>query len=176
MKIAAPGILANDTDPDGDALAASLVATVSHGSLSLSSDGSFSHVPDVDFSGCDSFTHRAYDGTDYSGITTVTIDVTSPEGTFGLNAGNATGSPAAGRLVAMRFQNNAGGGKLIKLEILFNDTTPAGRVRLGVYADSNGTPGALLLDAGEVAVANAWVAVSGLNLPVTPGTYYLAGL
>jgi hypothetical protein len=43
---------------------------------------------------------------------------------------------------------------------------------LGVYADVNGKPGALLLDAGEVIVTNGWVSISGLNLPVTKNTYY----
>jgi hypothetical protein len=58
------------------------------------------------------------------------------------------------------------------LEILFNDTTPSGALRLGVYADNNGVPGARLLDAGTVKVANGWVSISGLNLPVTANTYY----
>ena len=72
----------------------------------------------------------------------------------------------------MRFQNTAGSGTLSKLEILFDDTTPAGNIRLGVYADSSGSPGSLLLDAGEVTVANGWVSISGLSLSVTQNTYY----
>ena len=75
-------------------------------------------------------------------------------------------------LDAMRFQNTAGTGTLTKLEILFDDTTPNGKVRLGVYADNGGVPGSLLLDAGEVTVANGWVSISGLSLPVTQNTYY----
>jgi hypothetical protein len=54
----------------------------------------------------------------------------------------------------MRFQNTAGTGNLTKLEILFDDATPTGAVRLGVYADNNGASGAQLLDAGTVNVAN----------------------
>jgi hypothetical protein len=72
----------------------------------------------------------------------------------------------------MRFQNTAGSGILTRLEILFDDTTPNGIVRLGVYADQSGVPGRLLLDAGEAAVANGWVAKEGLSLAVTPNTYY----
>jgi hypothetical protein len=45
-------------------------------------------------------------------------------------------------------------------------------VRMGVYADNNGAPGSLLLDAGEVTVTNGWVSISSLNLPVTQNTYY----
>ena len=75
-------------------------------------------------------------------------------------------------LNAMRFQNTAGTGNLVKLEILFEDTTPAGKVRMGVFADSGGAPGSRLVDAGEVNVANGWVSISGLSLPVTQGNYY----
>src|SRR3989304_1320794 len=75
----------------------------------------------------------------------------------------------------MKFQSSAGTGDLSKLEILFDSATPAGNVRLGVYADNSGAPGSLLLDAGAVAVANGWVSISGLNLPVTQGpNYWLA--
>jgi hypothetical protein len=72
----------------------------------------------------------------------------------------------------MRFQNTVGTGTLTKLEIMFDENKPYAKVRLGVYADNNGKPGNLLLDAGEVAIANGWVSVSGLNLPVTGNTYY----
>jgi len=42
-------VLSNDTDPDGDALNAVLVSNVSHGTLTLNSDGSFSYTPATDF-------------------------------------------------------------------------------------------------------------------------------
>jgi hypothetical protein len=74
-------------------------------------------------------------------------------------------------LEAMRFQC-PGNGVLTKLELLFDDTTPEGNVRLGVYADSGGTPGALLLDAGSKPVANGWVETSNLSLNVSANTYY----
>jgi hypothetical protein len=39
-----PGILANDSDPDGDPLSASLVSSVVNGTLTLNADGSFTYV------------------------------------------------------------------------------------------------------------------------------------
>ncbi len=75
----------------------------------------------------------------------------------------------------MRYQNTVGNGTLIKLEILYNTSTPSGSVRLGVYADNNGTPGNLLLDAGSVPVANGWVGIGGLNLSVSLNGYYWLG-
>jgi VCBS repeat-containing protein len=71
----AAGVLLNDTDPDGHALAAILMSDVSNGSLVLNSNGSFSYTPNPGFVGTDSFTYNANDGLLYSGIATVTITV-----------------------------------------------------------------------------------------------------
>lgn len=99
----------------------------------------------------------------------------TPTATFGLNSGGSTWQDAAGYIEAMRFQC-PGNGMLTRLEILFDDTTPNGSVRLGVYADSSGTPGALLLDAGSVTVANGWIGTNGLSLSVSANTYYWLAL
>lgn len=56
------GVLANDTDVDGDPLAAVLVSGPSHGQLTLASDGAFVYTPAADYFGPDSFTYRASDG------------------------------------------------------------------------------------------------------------------
>ncbi|MGH2830101.1 MAG: Ig-like domain-containing protein, partial [Actinomycetota bacterium] len=56
----APGLLANDVDPD-DALSASLVAGPSNGSATVNADGSFTYTPAANFNGSDSFTYRACD-------------------------------------------------------------------------------------------------------------------
>jgi VCBS repeat-containing protein len=76
LAVAAPGILFNDTDVDGDSLTASAVALPAHGSLTLNMNGSFSYVPDTGYVGLDSFTYQAYDGTVASPVATVTITVT----------------------------------------------------------------------------------------------------
>ena len=75
---AAAGLLANDTDVDGDALSATLASSPANGSVSLNTDGSFTYTPDAEFHGTDSFTYIANDGTEGSAVTTVTIDVNSP--------------------------------------------------------------------------------------------------
>jgi hypothetical protein len=60
----APGVLEND-DPDpvypDDELTAHLVSNVSHGTLALSSDGSFTYTPNAAFNGIDSFTYETRD-------------------------------------------------------------------------------------------------------------------
>jgi VCBS repeat-containing protein len=72
---AADGVLANDVDVDGQTLSAVLIANVSQGSLTLGDNGSFTYTPDLDFSGTDTFTYRATDGTLFSPIRTVTFTV-----------------------------------------------------------------------------------------------------
>ena len=76
LNIAAPGVLENDSDPDGDPLTAVLKGNASHGTLTLNADGSFSYTPNANFNGSDSFTYRANDGTVDSNTATVSITVT----------------------------------------------------------------------------------------------------
>ncbi|MBX2997110.1 MAG: Ig-like domain-containing protein [Caldilineaceae bacterium] len=73
----ATGVLANDSDPDGDALHAVLVATPANGSLTLNVNGSFTYQPGAGFSGVDSFTYQASDGELTSAIATVGLIVRS---------------------------------------------------------------------------------------------------
>ena len=74
---AANGVLANDTDSDSTALTAVLVATTTNGTLVLSADGSFSYVPAANYNGLDSFTYKANDGTNDSGVVTVSLTITA---------------------------------------------------------------------------------------------------
>lgn len=75
LTVPAPGVLENDYDPDGDPITADLTGGVSHGTLVLNADGSFTYTPDPDYVGQDYFTYRAYDGIDYSNPVQVTIEV-----------------------------------------------------------------------------------------------------
>jgi ELWxxDGT repeat protein/VCBS repeat-containing protein len=59
---AVPGVLTNDTDANGNALTAALVAGPAHGGLTLNADGSFSYSPAANYHGPDSFTYKARDG------------------------------------------------------------------------------------------------------------------
>ncbi|MCP5115156.1 MAG: hypothetical protein GY953_30355, partial [bacterium] len=71
----APGVLENDTDPDGDAVTTVLVRPPEHGSGQLNPDGSFTYTPDAGFTGVDTFTYQAFDGVFTSQPATVTIVV-----------------------------------------------------------------------------------------------------
>jgi hypothetical protein len=75
LVMAAPGVLDNDSDPDGDPLTAALETNPANGSVALNPDGSFTYTPDTGFSGQDTFTYQAHDGLDHSEPVTVTITV-----------------------------------------------------------------------------------------------------
>lgn len=80
LVVPAPGVLANDHDPNGDtfmAIPLEEVAQPAHGTVELSSDGSFSYTPVAGFVGTDSFVYGIYDEFTTSNPATVTIVVTA---------------------------------------------------------------------------------------------------
>lgn len=76
LFIASPGVLANDTDIEGDLLVAIVVDDPGHGTLDLYPNGGFTYTPAPDWNGADSFTYQAYDGYQFSTTATVTVNVT----------------------------------------------------------------------------------------------------
>ncbi|MCP4191097.1 MAG: tandem-95 repeat protein [Planctomycetaceae bacterium] len=72
-RTASEGVLVNDMDPDGDSINVTLSSDVSHGTLSLNSDGSFTYQPDQNYFGIDTFTYTASDGISESPPTVVTL-------------------------------------------------------------------------------------------------------
>ncbi len=107
---AASGVLANDTDIDSpQAMTSVLLTNISHGNLTLASNGSFNYQATGGFTGTDTFTYRAFDGLNYSNVATSTITVNAPSGGGGGGGGgNGGGSssrrPASANVV---INNNA---------------------------------------------------------------------
>ncbi|MGI0097656.1 MAG: Ig-like domain-containing protein [Nitrosopumilaceae archaeon] len=78
LIVAAPGVLANDIDGNGDHLTAILESTVEFGQLTkFNADGSFTYTPSNDFSGLVSFTYHPYDGKDSGRDVNVFITVST---------------------------------------------------------------------------------------------------
>lgn len=78
LVVPAAGVLANDTDIDGDPLTAALVTSTTHGVLALAADGSFVYIPDGGYAGLDSFSYAADDGPAVSAPATVVLTVVPP--------------------------------------------------------------------------------------------------
>lgn len=70
-------VLTNDRDPEGRPLTAALVSGATKGTLTLNTNGTFTYRPNAGFTGTDSFTYRASDGSLQSSLATVTITVTA---------------------------------------------------------------------------------------------------
>ena len=78
LVVGAPGVLANDSDPDGDApLQAQSAGGVMHGTLILGADGSFTFTPEPDYNSPPGdqaqFQYQAVDPT--GALTTQTVDI-----------------------------------------------------------------------------------------------------
>lgn len=69
LVVDAPGVLVNDTDPDGTSeapvvLRTTLAESPQHGTVELASDGSFRYRPTKDYCGADQFRYDVNDGID----------------------------------------------------------------------------------------------------------------
>jgi VCBS repeat-containing protein len=74
---AGAGVLANDTDGDGDVLTIEIAEPTAHGMLESTPDGAFVYAPDADFYGEDSFSYKVSDGVVVSALAVATIVVAS---------------------------------------------------------------------------------------------------
>ncbi len=68
----------NAADADGDAIISyPIFLSPAHGSLS-GPESNMTYTPDINYTGVDTFTYKAYDGTDYSNESAVTIHIYPP--------------------------------------------------------------------------------------------------
>jgi VCBS repeat-containing protein len=68
-------VLANDTDPENDALSVTGVSAPSHGTAAVNPDGSVTYSPASNYNGSDSFTYTVSDGSGGSAAAAVNITV-----------------------------------------------------------------------------------------------------
>ena len=131
LTVAAPGLIANDIDPEGDAIIAANFFAPSHGTLtSIVTNGSFVYVPDNGFTGIDTFQYRIRDANlNFSDYANVIIHVVEP---FNRN-------PIA---VADEFAVSAGTTLTVSAPgLIANDIDPDGDavIAANFYAPSHGT-------------------------------------
>ena len=101
-------VLANDTDPDGEALSIVLRDRPDDGTAAVEADNTVTYTPDADYHGIDTFTYRASDGRHFDEATvTVIVEPVNDAPTFhstasaqrtvaaGAAAGTPVGAPVA---------------------------------------------------------------------------------
>lgn len=135
LDVAAPGVLANDTDTDPGPLTAVLVENVAQGTLTLNADGSFSYAPAANFSGNQQFRYRARDS----------AGALSPPATVALTISGANDAPVAANDAysineGQTLNVNANNG------VLDNDTDPENDSLTAVLV-ANASSGTLTLNA-----------------------------
>jgi VCBS repeat-containing protein len=130
---AAGGVLANDTDPDGNALTAVLVGPPSSGTLTLQPNGSFNFAPVAGFNGTVTFTYQADDGQLRSTTATVTITV------------NAVNDPPVAQPDTFSTAEDTALAVAVGDGVLANDTDPDGATTLTAALIRNVANGSLTL-------------------------------
>ncbi|GAB4517751.1 MAG: hypothetical protein OHK0046_24620 [Anaerolineae bacterium] len=105
------GVLANDNDPNGDAMTAVVVETVSEGTLTLNADGSFAYTPPTGEAGIFTFTYKVEANGQESNVATVTITISDENAPVAANDSYTT--PANTTLAVPQAQG-----------VLANDTDP----------------------------------------------------
>ncbi len=71
-----PGLLFNDSDPDGDPITARLVTQAANGTVTINPNGRFSYTPNLAYVGTDTFRYDVFDGTSASPPVTVALTIT----------------------------------------------------------------------------------------------------
>ena len=161
---ASDGVLANDTDPENNPLTAMKASDPTYGMLTLSSDGSFTYTPSAGFSGTDSFTYKANDGSLDSTVATVTLTVNpgAPPDTTAPTVSSVT--PTQTTKVPLRATISATFSEEMKASIL---DSPATNFKLQKLTGKGKT--ATYVDVPGVSVASQ-PSTGPNNTPVTKAT------
>jgi VCBS repeat-containing protein len=134
LTVAAPGVLLNDSDVDGDTLTASIATLPAFGTATVSANGALSYTPNANFCGPDSLTYAISDGNGGTASATVTITVAC-----------ANDAPVANTDTLTVLEDAAA----TTVNVRANDTDPEGNT-LTVTSVTQGSKGVVTLNAGVV--------------------------
>ena len=130
-------VLANDSDPEGDAFAISTFTNGANGLVYKGTDGKLVYIPDAGFTGTDTFTYAIKDATGKTDTATVTVEVGSGNG-GGNNAPVANDDSGSGLLNAA-----------ITIDVLANDTDQDGDT-LSISGTTDGANGTVAVVDGKL--------------------------
>jgi hypothetical protein len=145
LSVSSPGILGNDYDANNDTINANLVKYVTHGNVTINPNGSFIYIPDSGYTGTDSFSYRAHDGTSYSNTAIVIISVNDSGGSGGDgdlptggdsgSSGGSSGSTGGGGSPAGSVNDT--GSDETAITNVYNYVSSSGKFNSDVVANSN---------------------------------------
>jgi hypothetical protein len=120
------GVLANDSDADGNTLTATVKWTTANGALNFNTDGTFTYTPYNGFTGTDHFYYEADDGTGNPVLTKVAITVNPSTGgstgsapvadTYDVTGSTLTVDAAKG----VRANDGAAAGSTVALDVMYS--------------------------------------------------------
>jgi uncharacterized repeat protein (TIGR01451 family) len=164
LVVAAPGVLTNDNDPNGDPLTAVLITGPSNGTLVFNSDGSFSYTPNANFDGSDSFTYTARDaGGAESSPATVALTINAVNDA---PVNSVPGPQATAAILPLLFSAASGnpisiadvdaGTSAVRVDLLAkNGTMTLGQTTGLTFTAGDGTNDAAMTFTGTIANINA---------------------
>ena len=152
LAVEAPGVLANDSDPDGDPITAILVSGPAHGAIALQPNGAFTFTPAAGFAGTDAFTYIVNDGRADSNVAVVSISIAA---TAFSAADTSVADFGAGVLDAHTYLAEAGDGEVILRPIAGGELS--GTTLPGDWNTADWNPsGAVTLSGGMLTADGAW--------------------
>ena len=155
-------VLANDSDPDGNAITVGSFNQPAHGTVEQLADGRLRYTPDAGYVGTDSFTYQASDGSLLSNVATVTLTVDGELPVCPLPDDMAQGDPAVNDVIGFDVQRGADQRSYVRyLDVTFECEADLdrlireGRVSLTRYGlDGSGSGAAVRLGGRLQAVGN----------------------
>ncbi len=165
LVVPAPGVLANDSDADGDPITSVRISGPSpSGTLTLNPDGSFTYTPLSAFSGPATFRYVAYDGVLASTPSTlVTINVTPRRPDFVVTAIGIVPQPVT-----------TGATMTVQVTVKNQGSASGSAGRLTVWRNrpgadvAAGTPGDAFRNLGTLGIGASTTVVFTLNAPALP--------
>jgi hypothetical protein len=181
LQVPAPGVLANDTDPQGDPLIAKMITAPLHGLATINSDGALFYQPAQSFSGQDTLTYTARDtALHVSAAVTVTLNVganTAPSvAVSNVSAAISAGIDGRSGTFPLSVSDTETPAGQLTLSASSSNTTvvPNGSIVFGTGAD--GRPSITITAAsGTTGVATVTVTVSDGKAASTTRVTVMAG-
>jgi hypothetical protein len=141
LTVAAPGVLGNDSDPDGNAITAVVpFGAASNGTVTGNANGGFSYTPSAGFNGTATFTYQASDGTLPSVPAMVSITVNPNQAPIAVNDSANTTKNVATPINVIANDSDPDGTIAVNTVTIVTQPNKGGTVAVNATGTVNYTP------------------------------------